>query len=99
MTRYVKGSNFEREFIAEMDVKGFDGYRTAGSHTPIDVILIKRQNCPLNTSAVILCQCKRVKKNPPKPSKEFKELRAWPFVSKWWVVREDGKKTEITEVE
>ncbi|MEM3416427.1 MAG: hypothetical protein QW719_03755 [Candidatus Micrarchaeaceae archaeon] len=41
MTNYAKGANFERKLIAEAYARGAKyAVRTAGSHTPIDVIVI-----------------------------------------------------------
>jgi Holliday junction resolvase len=38
MTQYSKGANFERRLIKYLREQGFRAHRTAGSHTPIDVI-------------------------------------------------------------
>ena len=38
MTAYSKGANFERRLVNHLRVQGMRAHRTAGSHTPIDVI-------------------------------------------------------------
>jgi len=39
---YNKGSNFERAIVADLQMKGFFAIRSAGSHSPIDVIAIRK---------------------------------------------------------
>lgn len=38
MTNYSKGANFERRLIKHLRAQGCRAHRTAGSHTPIDVM-------------------------------------------------------------
>jgi len=38
MTSYSKGANFERRLIKYLRAEGHRAHRTAGSHTPIDVM-------------------------------------------------------------
>ena len=38
MTNYSRGANFERRLCKHLIGQGFRAHRTAGSHTPIDVI-------------------------------------------------------------
>ena len=38
MTNYDKGANFERRVMKHLRSQGFRVHRTAGSHTPIDVM-------------------------------------------------------------
>ena len=38
MSQYSKGANFERRVIKHLRSEGFRAHRTAGSHTPIDVM-------------------------------------------------------------
>lgn len=103
MTNYQKGAAYELEFIHEWgEPRGYMGFRSAGSHTSVDVILIDITNNPLlNRPRVVLCQCKRYKKGKePKPAKKFKDLKiAWDWIEKWWVTRKDRGETEIKVVE
>jgi hypothetical protein len=98
LTQYQKGASFERSFIADWNKKGYDGYRMAGSHTEVDVILIRRLNCDYGIP-IALCQLKRHKRSAPKPTKAFKDLSRWHFTEKWWVTRKDREQTKITKVD
>ena len=102
MTNYEKGRTFEWDFIKVSEKNGYMGFRSAGSHSPVDVILIDAYNNPLlQRPRVILCQLKRYKKGKgPKPAKEFKDMRLnWDWIEKWWVTRKDREKTDITKVD
>ena len=37
-SRYLQGSNFERRVIKSLRKQGMRAHRTAGSHTPIDIM-------------------------------------------------------------
>lgn len=41
MTNYVKGANYERELINILKSHGYKAQRTAGSHSPFDIMLWK----------------------------------------------------------
>ena len=38
MSNYSRGANFERRLVKHLRSQGMRAHRTAGSHTPIDVI-------------------------------------------------------------
>ena len=94
---YLKGVAFEREFMKEHEASGnFMAIRTAGSHSPFDVILI-----PLGSHSefsTIVCQLKRHKGSAPKPPESFVGLDLGMNVTKWWVTRQDRKQTVIQVV-
>ena len=83
---YNKGVRFERAFIKEHS-SSYIGLRTAGSHSPVDIILI-----PKNAGNVVLCQLKCYKKGSPKPKipKSLEQLDAGDeHITKWFVSKED----------
>src|SRR4030095_7395063 len=51
---YIKGSNWERELLDKLKDRGYDGLRSAGSHSSVDVIV-------WNEDCVYLIQCKTSK--------------------------------------
>jgi Holliday junction resolvase len=51
MTPYARGANFEREVKKEMETEDVLVVRSAGSHGPVDLVLI-------GGNGVILVQCK-----------------------------------------
>lgn len=59
MTNYKKGVRFEREVMEIFKKEGFDVARTAGSHGPWDVVMLKRtaQN-EFEARVLVLVQCK-----------------------------------------
>lgn len=58
---YVRGVRFEREVVSIFKKAGWEAIRTAGSHSPYDVILIKKG--PVEKIAfVAFVQCKTIKK-------------------------------------
>ena len=56
---YVNGSNFERDVKKYFESKGYDTYRTAGSHGLVDIIAIPRLDSTNHPKLPILIQCKR----------------------------------------
>jgi len=53
MTNYQKGARKERKFVNEARARGHVSFRSAGSHSPIDVIDIDFEN-----RLILLIQCK-----------------------------------------
>lgn len=53
MNRYRKGADYERKLVKEAKEDGLIAFRSAGSHSPIDVILIDVEN-----KIIDLLQCK-----------------------------------------
>jgi len=96
--KYVKGANFERQFIADKE-KEYICVRSAGSHSAIDVVLIPRGMHKF--SNIILCQLKTYKKGKvkPKPDKAFVELDCGENCTKWWVTRQDYKPVQVEIVD
>ncbi len=64
--KYIRGVGFEREVMKIFKEHGFVVLRTAGSHSPFDVILIKYakdERSDFNRIAhITLVQCKTEKK-------------------------------------
>lgn len=58
MNRYRKGADFEREVIAIFKEHGWEGLRSAGSHSPYDVVLIKYTPENKKICFVAFVQCK-----------------------------------------
>jgi Holliday junction resolvase len=55
---YNKGIRFEREVVAIFKAAGWDAIRSAGSHSPYDVILIKKTELNKKILFVAFVQCK-----------------------------------------
>lgn len=55
---YVQGRNFEYEVVKIFKDKGFTAIRTAGSHSPYDVILVKHTPTLKKVANVCFIQCK-----------------------------------------
>lgn len=94
MTHYTKGANFERQIIKDAEQKGAIAFRSAGSHSEIDVIVIWPW-----IGEIHFIQAKRGKKVPP--SQAFKNLKI-PIkltAKKIWVTKEDHKeiKTQVIQ--
>lgn len=64
-TNYKKGSRFERQVLAWLKQMGMQGFRMAGSHTPVDVIGI-------GADKLYLIQCKTAKAEIPDIKQLFK---------------------------
>ena len=50
---YIKGVRFERKIVNDAKRYGLIAFRSAGSHSPIDVITIDKDN-----KEIVLFQCK-----------------------------------------
>ena len=63
MTNYQKGVRLEREVVAIFKKAGWNAIRTAGSHSPYDVILIKEtpENRKILFVAFVQCKVKKLK--------------------------------------
>lgn len=84
---YVKGANLERRIVNEARANGMIAFRSAGSHSPIDVITISAKG-----NSICFFQCKASQK---RPSEEFKNLKIPSTLTarKIWVskAKERGK--------
>lgn len=58
---YIQGRNFEYEVCKIFKDKGFTAIRTAGSHSPYDVILVKHTGTLKKVANVCFVQCKTKK--------------------------------------
>ena len=58
MTNYNKGVKLEREVIAIFKSRGWEALRSAGSHSPFDVILVKYTEENKKICFVAFVQCK-----------------------------------------
>jgi len=54
---YVKGVRFERKLVNQARAEGLIAFRSAGSHSPIDVVIIDKFKRKID-----LIQCKKAKK-------------------------------------
>jgi len=63
MTNYTKGVKLEREVVNIFKDNGWNAVRTAGSHSPYDVILIKetKENKKICFVAFVQCKVKKLK--------------------------------------
>jgi Holliday junction resolvase len=91
MSNYSIGANFERRLIKYLREQGFRAHRTAGSHTPIDVIAGIAGRC-------YAFQVQIDRYFPPAKIEalkdEAKEFGAIPFIA--W---REGKELEMEELE
>ena len=72
---YKKGANYERKIVNEARRKGFLAFRSAGSHSPVDVVVVNHK-----TGSLRLIQCKTGEMWKPeinKILKENKHLNGW----------------------
>ena len=58
MTNYQKGIRLEREIVSIFKEHGFNCLRTAGSHSPYDVIIWKETPQNKKICFVVFVQCK-----------------------------------------
>ena len=58
MSNYNKGVRLEREVIKIFKENGYIAFRTAGSHSPFDVILVKTTEENKKICFVAFVQCK-----------------------------------------
>lgn len=65
MTNYQNGAQFERECKAELEERGFHCVRSAGSHSPADIIALRKGSVP------VAVQCKRDGRLDPDEWNEF----------------------------
>ena len=65
MTNYDKGVKLEREVIAIFKSAGYEAFRSAGSHSPFDVVLIKQteENKKICFVAFVQCKVKKLKQD------------------------------------
>lgn len=79
MTNYQKGVRKERKFVNEARAEGHIALRSAGSHSPIDVVIIDQRN-----KQISLLQCKPDNFSASKTEKlmkDYSHLNGFYFVS------------------
>ena len=67
--RYNRGAKYEREIVNEAKARGCIAFRSAGSHSPIDVCIIDPTNCTIE-----LIQCKLGRISKPQSERLYKEF-------------------------
>lgn len=80
MNKYQKGRRFEYEVIKLFKDNGYEAIRTAGSHSPFDIILIKYtpENKKIAHVAFIQCKIKTLNQKLPQDSKD-KDTNTNPY--------------------
>jgi len=86
MTNYEKGRAGEYEVKRLMENRGYYVFRTAGSHSPVDLICLKQD---YGVQPPVLIQVKRGIKPSPGNWRSLLELRV--TADKMVFYREDGK--------
>ena len=66
---YQKGVRYERQLVNEARAEGKIAFRSAGSHSPIDLAIIDTKN-----KQIQFIQCKTGKAPTTKAEKQFKDL-------------------------
>lgn len=67
VTNYERGVVVERKCRDELASRGYTVFRTAGSHSPIDLIAVKRED-------LLLVQVKRTRSNKPRYTADIRTL-------------------------
>lgn len=72
MKAYKKGARFEREVIDLFRHAGYEAQRTAGSHSPFDIVLVKYtpENKRICFVAFVQCKIKQVQKESREPEEQ-----------------------------
>jgi Holliday junction resolvase len=65
---YRKGVRFERELVNDAKSEGLLAFRSAGSHSPVDVCIVDKDQ-----KIIRLIQCKHTNKPHRKLRKEFED--------------------------
>jgi hypothetical protein len=92
MTNYESGRRFEWELKKRFEKEGATVVRSAGSKSPIDLVVIWKNRLAW------LVQAKIFSGSVPKPSQEFKDLKASMF-KKMWIARRKGRHRSQFEYE
>jgi len=74
MTNYTKGVRLEREVIQIFKKAGYTAFRSAGSHSPFDVVLVKQTEENKKICFVAFVQCKVKKLKAAKPEDPLQAL-------------------------
>ena len=95
MTNYTRGRQTEYEVRDLFGICGYEAIRTAGSHSPVDIL-------SWNSLHLLFNQIKRVKVGnafypTPAEIKRFKDLVSPDNTSKWIITRMDGSNSKEVE--
>lgn len=86
MTKYERGSHFERRIVKHFLKEGARwARRTPGSKSPVDVVA-------LFDKTVVLCQCQLNEYFPPAKIEALKEITRKCLYSEAWLVWREGNK-------
>ena len=88
MTQYEKGARFERRIKKHFEALGWICFRSAGSHSPADLICIRK-------GETLLIQCQTEKYFPPAKKAQLIEL-ANENVCQYCFAWRNGKKIELS---
>lgn len=72
MNKYQKGRRFEYEFMAMLKANGYEALRTAGSHSPFDIVVVKYTPDNAKIAHVAFVQCKIKKLSEPNKQSKYK---------------------------
>lgn len=93
---YVKGANFEREIKKKYESWGYFVVRTAGSHSPADLIAFPPLGM-ISEWSPILIQCKNsMKVYLPEDLKELKDVAVLYGLRAVLICKRVGKKQLVT---
>ena len=97
--KYANGANFERRVKARLEADGWTVFRTAGSHSPADLVALRHPGVPFSVRGdVALVQCKGgVTKMGPKAKREFAAF-ADSVGAEAWVAERGLKLSRVHEV-
>jgi len=84
---YQKGTRYERKLVNESREEGKIAFRSAGSHSPIDVVIIDTKNMK-----IWLYQCKKGKHNLTKKMVEKFKQQSDLYVAVFDVMEEPADK-------
>ena len=84
---YQKGVRFERDLVNSAKKDGKIAFRSAGSHSPIDVVIID-----IKTKKIEFLQAKTGTSNVPKKDKEIFENLSNEYLVKFKVMNKGRKK-------
>lgn len=91
MTAYRRGADFERRVKAKLEDEGWTVFRTAGSHSPADLICLRAAECWTETRPTFrtrLIQCKSGKTSMTKTERlKFREFAQNLGADAWVALR------------
>ena len=82
--QYEKGVKWERQIVNDAREEGHIAFRSAGSHSPIDVCIVDQ-----NHKIIYLIQAKNTKQNMSKLKEEFDKIE-YTYKVIWKVMEKTG---------